>query len=79
MDTEEAFEIIKQAMKNDEPEIPGSYALTWHCNIAMMCYDAMVDAASKTDELFNHNDAKDTANDAAARFMKLCFDVETKG
>jgi hypothetical protein len=78
MDTEEAFEIIKQAMIDDNPEKVGSYAHSWHCNIAMMCYDAMSDAASKTDEPFNHGDAHKIANDAASRFMKLCFNVETK-
>ena len=73
-----AKRIIKQAMIDDNPEKVGSYAHSWHCNIAMMCYDAMSDAASKTDEPFNHGDAHKIANDAASRFMKLCFNVETK-
>lgn len=74
----EAFEVIKKAMKDDDPSEPGSYAHSWHCNIAMMCYDTMADAASKTDDLFNHNDALKIGNDAATRFMKLCFGVDTK-
>lgn len=74
----EAMEVIKQAMIDDNPTEKGSYSHSWHCNIAMMCYDAMAKAAEQTDELFNHNDAHAIANDAASRFMMLCFDVETR-
>ena len=74
----DAFAVIKKAMADDCPSEQGSYAHSWHCNIAMMCYDAMAEAASKTDELFSHNDAHAISNDAASRFMKLCFGVETK-
>lgn len=56
--TKEAFETLKQAMK-DDPE----YAWSWHCNIAVMCRDAGA----------THN----VSNDGAARFMKLCFGVDT--
>ena len=74
----EAFEIIKQAMIDDCPGENGSYAHSWHCNIAMMCYDAMAKDAKKVDVVFCHNDAHAVANDAASRFMMLFFDVETK-
>ena len=67
----EAFETIKQAMIDDEPSKPGSYAHSWHCNIAMMCYDAMLECPG------DGHDHHAIANDAASRFMKLCFDVET--
>lgn len=40
-----------------------SYAWAWHCNIAMMTQDAGCDHS--------------IAQDGAARFMKLCFDVDT--
>jgi len=74
---EEAMNVLMDAMKEDCE--PGSYAHGWHCNIAMMCYDALHDAKtqplSETDHDWNHR----TANDAASRFMKLCFGVETKG
>jgi len=40
-----------------------SYAWSWHCNIAMSAFDEGVDHS--------------TANKIAARFMKLCFDVDT--
>lgn len=66
-----AMDILKQDMKKDCE--PGSYAHGWHCNIAMMCYDAM-SSAGYTD----HDQRHKVANDAASRFMKLCFDVETK-
>lgn len=39
------------------------YAWSWHCNIAMASFD----------EGLSH----DAANAAAARFMKMCFDVDT--
>lgn len=76
---QEAFEVIKQAMKDDSPSEAGSYAHTWHCNISMMCYDAMdaepwVNISKEATE-----DRRRIANDAASRFMKLCFDVETRG
>lgn len=39
------------------------YAWAWHCNIAM----------ASVDEGIKHK----AANRAAARFMKICFDVDT--
>jgi len=69
----EAMDVIKQAMIDDSPSEPGSYAHSWHCNIAMMCYDAMIQTPG---DGHNHHAI---ANDAASRFMKLCFNVETKG
>ena len=72
----EAFETIKQAMIDDNPSKQGSYAHSWHCNIAMMCADAIISAADEQDCFVF--DAHKIGNDAASRFMKLCFDVETK-
>jgi len=66
-----AFNVIKQAMVEDNPSEQGSYAHAWHCNIAMAVYDECTDDISKTD-------AVRIGNDAASRFMKLCFDVDTK-
>ena len=66
-----AFEVIKQAMIDDSPSERGGYAHSWHCNIAMCVYDECI-----TD--ISHEDALRIGNDAASRFMKLCFDVETK-
>jgi len=70
----EAFEVIKKAMKDDNPSEAGSYAHSWHCNIAMMCYDAIRESA---DEI-PHEQAHLIGNEAASRFMKMCFDVDTK-
>ena len=67
----EAFNTIKQAMADDP-----SYAYSWHCNIAMMCSDA-IHSADITDENCMGEIHK-TSNDAASRFMQLCFGVETK-
>ena len=63
----EAFDTLKQAMKDDP-----SFAYSWHCNVAMMCHDAILNFDGQVD--FAHQ----VGNDAASRFMKLCFDVETK-
>lgn len=55
---------LTQAMIAD----PG-YAYAWHANIAMSCYDSLDDMC--------HSDAHRISNEAASRFMKLCFNVET--
>ena len=48
-----------------------------HCNIAMACYDAqMAEYSDVADSI--HDELLKISNDAATRFMKLCFDVETK-
>lgn len=67
----EAFEILKQAMIDDDPCQSGSYAHSWHCNLAMAYYDS----SPKT---MDCDDAHKIGNEAASRFMKLCFGVETK-
>lgn len=71
MSTEEAMDTLKQAFK-DDPD----YAHSWHCNIAMMCYDAMRDSKPFLKD-GDHKATHFTANDAASRVMKRCFDVET--
>lgn len=78
MKTEEAFNIIKQAMIVDNPSESGSYAHSWHCNIAMACFDAMDSEpwVSLSEEAVKRRHR--IANDAASRFMKICFNVETK-
>ena len=79
--SEQAFNVIKQAMIDDDPEKPGSYAHGWHCNIAMMCYDAIMDDNEETggsaDDTRLHEYAHRIGNESATRFMKLCFDVDT--
>ena len=74
-EVKQAFDTIKQAMIDNDPSKPGSYAHSWHCNIAMMCFDAIM---SDFKETLTSDDAHRIGNDAASRFMKLCFDVETK-
>ena len=75
VEVSKAFEVIRAAMVKDCPEQPGSYAHSWHCNIAMMCYDAI--RGSDKNQL-GHNTAHEIGNDAASRFMKVCFVVVTK-
>lgn len=68
----EAMDTIKQAMIDDNPEEPGSYAHSWHCNIAMTVYDVLSENGVDNDS------AHEIGNDAATRFMRLCFGVETR-
>ena len=75
--TQQAFETIKQTMIDDKPSEEGSYAHSWHCNVAMSCYDAIMREQDSRCTLA-HGMAHRIANDAASRFMKLCFGVETK-
>ncbi len=65
---EKAMKILTEAMQDTEL---GSYAHSWHCNIAMSVYDECT-----TD--ISHDDAHRIGNDAATRFMKLCFGVDTR-
>ena len=65
---EKAMKVLTEAMQDTEL---GSYAHSWHCNIAMSVYDECT-----TD--ISHDDAHRIGNDAATRFMKLCFGVDTK-
>jgi len=75
---QKAFETLKQAMIEDGGDT-GSYAHSWHCNIAMMCYDAIRNNESLEPGCLAHEDAHKVANEAASQFMSLCFDVDTKG
>jgi hypothetical protein len=59
-----AFRIVRRAIKKD-----AGYAEGWQSNIAMSIYDESRNQASGLDGKF--------CNRAAARFMKICFDVET--
>ncbi|BCG50132.1 hypothetical protein [Ralstonia phage RP13] len=61
-----AFQMIKQAINNDY-----GYAWSWHCNIAMSMKDTF--SGFPIDKELLHR----LCNEAAARFMKLCFDVDT--
>jgi len=70
---EQAMNTLKKAMIDDDPSSKGSYAHSWHCNIAMSCYDAIVKGDGS-----NHDWAHMVSNEAAGRFMRMCFDVETE-
>ena len=72
---EQAMKVLADAMQDTDI---GSYAHAWHCNIAMMCHDAIIDADLEVDCEGEKIDAHKVGNDAASRFMKLFFDVETK-
>ena len=72
---EEAMKVLTEAMQDTEL---GSYAHAWHCNIAVMCYDAILSGTCDAPYEFDHKLAHKIGNDAATRFMKLCFNVNTK-
>ncbi len=72
---ESAMMVLKDAINSD----PG-YAIAWQSNVAMMCYDAINQGEitafyEDSGEMF-HEDCHKIANDAADRFMKLCFDLD---
>ena len=69
---EPAMSALKQAMR-DDPD----YAHGWHCNIAMACYDSMSKGTEERDDSESYKNRRRDSNEAASRFMKLCFDVVT--
>ena len=69
-----AMKVLTKAMQDTEL---GSYAHGWHCNIAMMCYDAISSKTYDAPYGFDHELAHKIGNDAASRFMKICFDIKT--
>ena len=73
-EVENAMNVLKSAMQDTEL---GSYAHSWHCNIAMMCSDAVHASGAVDDGLISSSGAHTIGNDAASRFMKLCFGIET--
>ena len=70
---EDAMNTLKQAMIDDNPSKQGSYAHSWHCNIAMMCCDSIREGADN----IPYEQAYLIGQESASRFMKLCFNVET--
>jgi len=67
----DAMQILKKEMQSEGSDA-GSYAHSWHCNIAMAAFYSLSVLISDHDKL------RDRSNEAASRFMKLCFDVRTK-
>lgn len=63
----DAIKVLTAAMQDVEL---GSLAHAWHCNIAMAVYDSAPKGLS-------HAKAHKMGNEAATRFMKLLFDVNT--
>ena len=82
IEIQEAMSVIKQAMIDDNPSERGSLAHGWHCNIAMACQDAInsadITAFDYNSGLMSEADAHKVGNEAASRFMKILFDVDTK-
>jgi len=72
---ETAMNMIIDVMLN-EKEGKGSYAHSWHDNIAMACYDAMC-RDNYSNSRLSKKQKRAIANDAATSFMKACFNVTT--
>ena len=70
MKVSEAMKVLEKAINEDE-----GYAYSWHANIAMMCHDAFKSA--DIIDGYCEGELLPTSNDAASRFMKLCFNAET--
>lgn len=68
-----AFKSIKEVMAEDDQSQPGSYARILHNNIAMCCYESIDSFYLDSDERMA------IGNEAARKFMKIFFDVETWG
>lgn len=66
MNVSEAMNVIGKNLAEDD-----DYAIGWKSNLAMMYYDAMPYCALHVDEL------RKVCNDAADRFIKAAFDVDT--
>lgn len=74
LEVQAAFAALKKALEEDP-----DYAYGWHCNIAMSCLDAIqICRGKQSGSLVDDKREHKIANDAASRFMKSCFDVETK-
>ena len=67
----DALKVLQDSMQDTDL---GSYAHSWHCNLAMAFYDA---ATADKHKGLSHAKAHKIANEGASRFMKLLFDVET--
>lgn len=65
---EDAVDTLQKAFEADP-----DFAHTWHCNVAMACFDSIPLVE------YGHEKVHEFANEAASRFMKKAFDVETSG
>lgn len=72
----DAFKVIQEAMIEDSCMLD-SYANTWHQNIANACYKA-INNNEYLEDMNTHIGTQIVANDAATRFMKVCFGVDTQ-
>jgi hypothetical protein len=69
--TADCMKHLSKAINSDD-----EYAYGWHSNIAMSCVDSIV-KASETVAFNSFSDYHAAGNEAASRFMKICFDATT--
>ena len=67
----DCMKVLSKAINKED-----DYAYSWHANIAMSCVDAMVETKEKV-PLDSYSDYHRAGNEAASRFMKICFDADT--
>jgi len=67
----DCMKVLSKAINKED-----DYAYSWHANVAMSCVDAMVETKEKV-PLDSYSDYHRAGNEAASRFMKICFDADT--
>lgn len=73
----EAIDILRDEMLYGSPLASNGYAYSWHSAVAMHCFDAIKQHIVKG-KMLTESDAHAIGNDAASRFMKQTFDINTK-
>jgi len=69
--TADAMKVVAKAINSDD-----GYAYSWHANIAMACVDSIIETKEKL-PFDSYSDYHTAGNEAASRFMKICFDAKT--
>jgi hypothetical protein len=70
-----AIKVLKQAMIEDGTTELGSLAHSWHCNIAMSCFDSI--ERHKDSKRLSRKAKLEASDDAASSFMKKLFNIKT--
>ena len=69
--TGDCIKYLSKVINSDD-----EYAYGWHANIAMMCVDSIIEVSERL-PFDSYSDYHVAGNEAASRFMKICFDATT--
>ena len=69
--TADCMKYLSKALSRDD-----EYAYGWHANIAMTCVDSIQETKEQV-AFDSYSDYHRAGNEAATRFMNICFSVET--